>query len=71
MKDNLEDNLDDKLEKGYKRLCVVNVIWSSILMPFVFLFSEHYIPIFVIGWLIWVIIGLFLSPKITMKIWRK
>lgn len=67
----MKDNLENKLEKGYKRLCLVNVVWSSILIPLVFLFSERYIPIFVIVWLIWFIIGLLLSPKITMRIWRK
>jgi len=63
--------MKDKLEKGYKRLCIVNVVWTSILLPFVFLFNEQYIPIFVIIWMVWCIIGLLLSPKITMRIWRK
>ena len=67
----MEKNLKDKLEQGYKRLCIVNVIWSSILMPIVFLVSQNYLSLFVIVWLIWVLIGLFLSPKITMIIWRK
>jgi len=67
----MEKNLKEKIEEGYKRLCIVNVIWSLILFPFVFLFSENNIPIFTILWMIWVLIGLYLSPKITKRIWRK
>ena len=67
----MEKNLKDKLEQGYKRLCIVNVIWSSILMPIVFLVSQNYLSLFVIVWLIWFLIGLFLSPKITMRICLK
>jgi hypothetical protein len=67
----MEKNLKDKLEQGYKRLCIVNVIWSSILIPIVFLVSQNYLSLFVIVWLIWFLIGLFLSPKITMRICLK
>jgi len=67
----MKDNLENKLEKGHKRLCIVNMIWSSITAPLVFLFSEHDIPIFVIAWMIWCIVGVLSSPKITMRIWRK
>jgi hypothetical protein len=67
----MKDNLNEKLEQGYKRLCLVNVVWSLLLMPLAFVFNENDLSMFVLIWMIWIIIGLLLSPKITMRIWRK
>ncbi len=53
-----------------KRLSIVCVIFSLIGAPIVFLFGEYNRPFILFLWLIWVIIGILLSPKIARKIWK-
>lgn len=63
--------LEKKLETGYKRLAIVSIIWSLLAMPFVFFIPKNSLSFFVIFWLIWIIIGILLSPKIVIKIWKQ
>jgi len=68
MNSNLDDDVEEICDKCDKRLAIVTVIWSIITTPIVFFISKHDLVIFAFFWLIWVLIGIRLSPWIAGKI---
>lgn len=62
----MENNdLNRAIEKGNKKLALFSIIWTLIGSIFL-LFAPHTEPIWplsVIGWMIWVLIGISLAPK--------
>lgn len=64
------DDIEEILDKGYKRLVIVTTIWCLITVPIIFLIPEGDLIIFAFFWLIWVLIGIRLAPWIVRKIWK-
>ncbi len=69
---NLENDKDfqKKLQKGYERMSIVTCLWATILVPILFIVPDESKFFAVITWLVWVILGILLSPKIVEKIWQ-
>ena len=68
MNSNFDEDIEESLDKGYKRLAIVTTIWCIITTPIIFFIPESYLVIFAFFWLIWSLIGIKLSPWITKKI---
>ena len=68
----MSEELNQKLEVGYKRLSYVSIVWSLIgIIPTIIFINSKYITFYSFLLFIWVFIGIFVSPKIVMKIWGK
>ena len=67
---NFDDDIEESLDKGYKRLAIVTTIWCLITTPIIFFIPESDLVIFVFFWLIWSLIGIRLSPWLVVKIWK-
>ena len=70
-------DLEKAIEKGTKRMIWFCSIWTLIGgLPLIILSptmpqSEFGIwQLAVIGWLIWVIVGVYISPKFVIKFWK-
>jgi hypothetical protein len=57
----------NKIDKGNKILTVIVICWAILLIPFVFLIDKKNVPIFIVAWMLWIIIGVILSPKLIYK----
>ena len=66
----MEKELQNKLDIGYKRLALISTLWAISTTPFVFIIDKSYLTIYVIIWMIWVNVGVFISPKIMKLIWN-
>jgi len=69
---NLENDKDfqKKLQKGYERMSIVVCLWSTILVPILFIVPDESKFFAVLTWMVWIILGILLSPKIVEKIWH-
>ena len=65
-----DKDFQKKLQKGYERMSIVVCLWACILAPILFISNDNQFML-VITWMIWVILGILLSPKIVNKIWSK
>jgi len=65
-----DNEFDRSIHIGNKRMAIVSVIWCLIIIPIIFFVSNNYLGFFIILWLIWTIIGVLVSPKISKKIWK-
>ena len=63
-------NIQQLINKGNNRLCIINICWSVITMPFIFFIPKNNVVLFLFCYLIWVFIGILLSLKISNKIWK-
>ena len=57
-------------EKSAKRLILIITILGLLPLPILFFISQNQTGLFVIGWFIWILSSILLSPKIAMKIWK-
>ena len=69
-KSDYDREIAELLEKGNKRLAIISIILALIPVPLIVFVPQNNLQLFVIGWLIWSIIGIYLSPKIINKIWK-
>jgi len=69
---NLENDKDfqKKLQKGYERMSIVVCLWTTILAPIIFIVPDESKFFAVLTWMVWIILGILLSPKIVEKIWH-
>jgi len=68
----ISEELNNKMEVGYKRLSYVSIVWSLIgIIPTIIFINSKYITFYSFLLFIWVFIGIFVSSKIVMKIWKK
>lgn len=71
MNPNLDDDVEEICDKCNKRLAIVSIIWCLITTTIIFLIPKNYLSIFVLFfWLVWILIGIRLSPWIVGKIWK-
>lgn len=65
--------LEKKINRGYKRMSIFMFIWQIlyllITVPFMFLVRSEYLPIFSVSFLVWVCLGIWVSPK-AVSIWE-
>ena len=67
--------LEEKIQRGYKRLSIILTIWTIIPLLFIFFIKESYLIYFIVFEMIWIIIGIFYSFKLLLyfdmkKIWK-
>ena len=67
---NFDNDIEELLDRAYKRLAIVSTIWCLITTPIILFIPENDLVIFVFFWLIWSLIGIRLSPWISGKIWK-
>lgn len=63
--------LENKIDTANKQLSIVCSLWALLFAIPIFFIPQEYIPFSVIGWMVIVIIGVLLSPKICNLIWRE
>ena len=63
-----EDDFEELNDRCSKRLAIVIIVWCLITLPIIFLFPESGLIKFL--WLIWILVGVRLSPWIAGKIWK-
>lgn len=68
MNPNLDEDIEESLDRSNKRLAIVCIIWCLITAPLILLFPESDLIKFL--WLIWILVGVRLSPWIAGKIWK-
>lgn len=64
------NNLENDLQRGYKRMLIVILVWILISAPILFIVPDESVFFALITWMAWVILGILLSPKIVKKIWE-
>ena len=66
----MEKDLQDKLNKGYKRMAILITILGFIgAIPVLFI-DVNYVDLFVVCWFIYIMVCLRYLPKIIIKLWK-
>jgi len=70
MNHKLDNDIEEIVDIGNRRLAIVTIIWCLITVPIIFFIPQNDLVIFAFFWLIWALIGIRLSPTIVRKIWK-
>lgn len=70
MNEELNDELNKKLEKGYQRMSIFVFTWGIIGALPIFIIPNNYLLIYTIIWYTWMLYGILISPKMLKKFWR-